>query len=240
MINLLAQIDYAASTGRSVWHRASALTKLVLAAATIAAAITAPRLDALLAVHLFAWALALTSGLAPRLLLTAAAYPLMFSLLVAAGRWDGTWTTPLMLLMRPVGAGLVSVWLLGTTPYPDVFAPISRVLPRRAGDGLFLTYRALFALLTRTDQVWRALRLRGGLAVPARRRLAHAGDGLGLLVVYSAERSRRLYETMRLRGHTGRVCGCRHWAEVGPRDLVVLGAFAVLVAITTFGWWRAQ
>ena len=50
------------------------------------------------------------------------------------------------LRLRPVIASLVALWLVGTTPYPDLFAPLSRVLPRALGDGLFLTYRAVFAL----------------------------------------------------------------------------------------------
>src|SRR5207249_3176794 len=105
-------------------------------------------------------------------------------------------------------------------------APLSRVLPRGAGDGLFLTYRALFALLARSERLWRAFRLRGGLTGPARRRLMLAGEGLGTLVVHGFERSQRLYATMLLRGHSGRVCGCRHYAEWSPADLWVVLAGA--------------
>lgn len=236
MISLLAQLDYRASAGRTVWHRSGAVTKLGLAAATLAAAIGAPGLVTLAAVHAFAWLLAASSGLPLRLLAGAAAYPVAFSLLVVIGRWDGTWQTPLLIALRPVTASLVAAWLVGTTPYPDVFAPISRVLPRQAGDGLFLTYRALFALLARADRLWNALRLRGGLVGPARRRFAHAGEGLGVLVIHGFERSRRLYETMLLRGHSGRVCGCRHWAEVGRADLAVLAAALALAAIVAATW----
>lgn len=239
MISLLAQLDYRASAGRTVWHRAGAGSKLGLAAATLAAAIAAPGLVTLGAVHAFAWLLAASSGLPLRLVAAAAAYPVAFSLLVVIGRWDGTWQTPLLIALRPVTASLVAAWLVGTTPYPDVFAPISRVLPRQAGDGLFLTYRALFALLARADRLWNALRLRGGMVGPARRRFAHAGEGLGVLVIHGFERSRRLYETMLLRGHSGRVCGCRHWAEVGRADLAVLAAALALGAIA-FGTWRLR
>ena len=87
----------------------------------------------------------------------------------ALASWgDGSWETPLRLVLRPLTASLAAVWLVGTTPYPDLFAPLSRVLPRATGDGLFLTYRALFALLARAERLWRALRLRGGLSGASR------------------------------------------------------------------------
>jgi len=236
VIGVLSQIDYRASAGRTPWHRAAALSKLVLALALVACAIAAPGLHMLLAMHAVAWLLVLTCGLPPALLVAAAGYPLVFSVLFVIGRWDGTWATPAMLLLRPITASLTAAWLTGTTPYPDLFAPISRLLPRRTGDSLFLTYRAVWALLDRADRMWRALRLRGGLAGPARRRLAVAGEGLGLMVVHGFERSRRLYATMLLRGHSGRVCGCRHWAEPSSADLLVAVTAVVVAGLGWFAW----
>jgi energy-coupling factor transporter transmembrane protein EcfT len=110
------------------------------------------------------------------------------------------------------------------------------VLPRSAGDGLFLTYRALFALLARSERLWRALRLRGGLSGPTRRRLALAGGGLGTLVVHGFERSQRLYSAMLLRGHSGRICGCRHYAEWSRADLWVALAATVLAGLGVWLW----
>ncbi len=236
MIGTLAQIDYLASTGRTPWHRASALGKLLLALAILIVAVFAPGLRLLLAVHALTWILALTSRLPWRLVAAAAGYPLLFSALFIFSQWDGTWQTPVRLGLRPLTSSLAAVWLVGTTPYPDLFAPLSRVLPRSTGDSLFLTYRALFALLARSDRLWRALRLRGGLVGPARRRLSLAGGGLGTLVVHGFERSQRLYSAMLLRGHSGRICGCRHYAEWSLADLWVALAAAVLAALGVWLW----
>jgi cobalt/nickel transport system permease protein len=233
VIHLLAEIDWRASAGRTPWHRASAIAKLALALVVLGVAVLAPDPRVLLVAHVTAWLLVVTSGLPWRLVLSAASYPILFSALFVVARWDGTWLTPLVLLARPLTAGLLATWLVGTTPYPDLFAPIARVLPRPAGDSLFLTYRALFALLQRADRLWRALRLRGGFTGPMRRRLAHTGEGLGVLVIHSFERSRRIYETMHLRGHSGRVCGCRHWTEVTAADGLVL-ALAIAFAGACF------
>ena len=236
MIGPLAQIDYLASTGLTPWHRATALGKLLLVAGILGLALFAPSLPLLVAVHATVWALVLTARVPVRLVAAAAGYPLLFAVLFVVGRWDATWQTPLRLLLRPLTASLGAVWLVGTTPYPDLFAPLSRVLPRSAGDGLFLTYRALFALLARSERLWRALRIRGGLSVPARRQLALAGEGLGTLVVHGFERSQRLYSAMLLRGHSGRICGCRHYAEWSRADLWVALAAIVLGAATFWLW----
>jgi cobalt/nickel transport system permease protein len=236
MIGTLARIDHLASAGTTPWHRASALGKVVLVAGVLAVSVLAPSLRLLAVVHAMVWVLVLTARLPGRLVAAAAGYPLLFAALFVASRWDGTWQTPLHLALRPLTASLAAVWLVGTTPYPDLFAPLSRVLPRSAGDGLFLTYRALFALLARGERLWRALRLRGGLSGPARRRLALAGEGLGTLVVHGFERSQRLYSTMLLRGHSGRICGCRHYAEWSRADLWVALAAVVLAATCVRLW----
>jgi energy-coupling factor transporter transmembrane protein EcfT len=238
MIQVLSRIDLYANAGRTPWHRASAIAKLILAAALVLLAVFAPGLRLLVALHALAWVLALSSRLPAPLVIGAAGYPLAFSLLFVVARWDGTWATPALLLLRPLTASLAAVWLVGTTPYPDLFAPLSRLLPRAIADGLFLTYRALFELIARLERLLRALRLRGGGEGPARRRLTVAGEGLGTLVLYGFERGQRLSATMALRGHSGRICGCRHWAKTSASDALVAAAGAVAAAAAIVLWRR--
>lgn len=236
MILTLARMDQLANSGRSPWHRAAALSKLLLTSGLVLLAVFAPSLQLLEALFVVALLLALSGRLPGRLLLLAAGYPALFAALFIAARWDGTLATPLRVLLRPLTSSLAVVWLMGTTPYPDVFAPISLVLPRGAGDGLFLTYRALFELLDRLERLWRALQLRGGTAGPARRRFALAGEGLGTLVLYGFERGQRFYATMQLRGHSGRICGCRHYADWSGWDVLVALAGAVVLAASILLW----
>jgi energy-coupling factor transporter transmembrane protein EcfT len=236
VINSLVQIDYLASAGNTPWHRASALAKLLLAGGIVLLAVFSPSLALLVALYALAWALALTGRLPWRLVVVAAGYPIAFSLLFVVARWDGTLATPLRLVLRPLTASLAAVWLVGTTPYPDLFAPISRALPRNVADGLFLTYRALFDLIARVERMWRSMRLRGGASGPPRRRITLAGEGLATLVLYGFERSQRLYATMLIRGHNGRICGCRHYAESSRADLFVVGAGVVVAAFSLLLW----
>ena len=238
MINTLAQIDRLASGGRTPWHAASALSKMLLAAGLVLLAVFAPSLWLLAALYAAVWTLALGARLPWRLTLAASVYPVAFTLLFVLARWDGTVETPARLLLRPLIASLTAMWLVGTTPYPNLFTPLSRVLPRSVGDGLFLTYRALFGLMERTGGLWRALRLRGGASGPARRRLTLAGEGFATMVLYGFERSQRLYAAMLLRGHSGRICGCRHWVEGSRADLLVAAA-GLAVAAAALLLWRA-
>lgn len=238
MINTLAQVDLVASSGRSPWHRASAISKLVLAALGLALALAAPTLPLQAALYAAAVTLLATSSLPARVAFAAATYPLLFVALFVALRWDGTLDTAARLALRPLTATAFTVWLVATTPYPDLFAPLSRVLPRPLADGLFLTYRALFAFVARSERLFRALRLRGGDRLPPRRRLTVAGEGIGTLLLHGFERSERLHAAMRLRGHDGRICGCRHWAEWTAADLAV-GAAAGGLAGVAAGLWGA-
>ena len=209
-----------------------------MAAALIGVGIASPSLLLLVSLHVVAWGLVLTSRLPLRIAVLAAAYPLLFLALFLISRWDGTAATPLFLALRPLTASLTVAWLIGTTPYPDLFAPLSRVLPRQTGDGLFLTYRALFALVTRSERLGQALRLRGGFSGSPRRRLALAGEAMGTLAVHGFDRSQNLYAAMLLRGHSGRICGCRHFAHRSAADLLSLLVIAGVAAASIF-FWRA-
>ena len=234
MINTFAQVDYLASAGHSVWHRASAIAKLVTAALVVALAVFAPHAPTLVALLATALALVLTARLPLRLVVAAATAPLAFAMVFVLASWHGDLAAALVLAMRPVVASLAALWLVGTTPYPDLFAPISRTLPRSIGDSLFLTYRAVFALLDRVERLWRALRLRGVLEGPMRRRASRMGEAVGTVVLYGFERSQRLYQVMHLRGHSGRICGCRHWLEVRLEDA---WALAVMLWIAAAAIW---
>jgi energy-coupling factor transporter transmembrane protein EcfT len=230
-VNLdLALVDFWASSGRSVWHRTSAIAKLFLLATVVGASISSSSLAFLSGLYAFAALLVVTARLPLLPSLALSAYPTLFSLLFVASRWDGTWTTPLVFFLRALTGGLVAVWLVGSTPYPDLFAPVSRVVPRLVGDALFLSYRAFFTLVRKLVHLAVALRLRGGVGRGGTMRtLANVGQGLGTLVLFSAERSRRVYAVMALRGHSGRVCGCRHWAATSRVDWLPLALGTVVV-----------
>ena len=238
MTNTFAQIDHLASAGRSVWHRSSAFAKLLLTAWYVGLAVATPSWGVLLALLATSLALCVSARVPGRLILAAASTPLLFSLIFVFAHLSTEWTAPLVLITRPMVASVTAVWLVSTTPYPDLFAPLSRVLPRGVGDSLFLTYRAVFALLARVERLWSALRLRGAMHRPVRQRFGLLGEAVGTVVLSGFDRSQRLYQAMQLRGHSGRICGCRHYLEFTREDFWVLVAgLWALVAMGAVGHW---
>lgn len=241
MINTFAQIDYLASTGRSPWHRASALAKLLLTALYVTLAVVTRSWGVTAGLLLTTIVLCATAQVPRRLAFAAAMTPLLFAFIFVLAHFRTDWDEPLVLFSRPMVASLTAVWLVSTTPYPDLFAPLSRILPRRVGDSLFLTYRAVFALLTRVERMWTALRLRGAMSRPVRQRFAVMGEAVGTVVLSGFDRSQRLYQAMQLRGHSGRICGCRHYLEFTRDDFWVFLAMGWAVALElVLGHLRAQ
>lgn len=231
MINTFAQIDYLASAGRTPWHRASAVAKLALALALVAVAVFSPSWLVLALTLGTALALCATARMPSGLVAAAASAPVLFAFVFVVAHFRGDLPEVLQLGMRPIVASLAALWLVGTTPYPDLFAPLSRLMPRALGDSLFLTYRAVFALLARVERLWRALFLRGALTGPVTRRAHMVGEAAGSVVLSGFDRSQRLYQVMTLRGHSGRICGCRHWLDLGRADAWVLAGLLWLAAV---------
>jgi cobalt/nickel transport system permease protein len=231
VINTFAQIDYLASAGRTAWHRASALSKLVLALAIVGVAVFSPSWLVLAITLATVLALCGTARLPLGLVAAAASTPVLFAFIFVVAKFRGDVREVAVLGLRPIIAGLAALWLVGTTPYPDLFAPLSRVLPRVLGDSLFLTYRAVFALLARVERLSKALFLRGAMSGPLRRRASMMGEAVGTVVLSGFDRSQRLYQAMLLRGHSGRVCGCRHWLELGRADVWVSVCLAWIVVV---------
>lgn len=233
MINTFSQIDYIASSGNSLWHRASAFAKLLLTLLFVGIAVGTPSWGVVVGLLLTALLMCATARVPVRLVFAAATTPLLFSLIFVSAHFRTDWDEPLILLARPMVASLTAVWLVSTTPYPDLFAPLSRLLPRAVGDTLFLTYRAVFALMDRVELMWKALRLRGAMARPVRERFSVMGEAVGTVVLSGFDRSHRLYQAMQLRGHSGRICGCRHYLDFTREDfwLLVVGVWAVVLAV---------
>lgn len=239
MVNTFAQIDHLACSGRTPWHRASALGKLLLALLLVMLAVFVGDWRVLAALLATVVALVVSARVPWRLLLAAMTTPLLFAALFLLAHWGATVTTIAALAMRPVIASVTALWLVGTTPYPDLFAPLSRVLPRVVGDSLFLTYRAVFALLARIERLSRAMFLRGALTGALPQRASRMGEAVGTVVLSGFDRSQRLYQAMLLRGHSGRICGCRHYLEFTREDLLVLvlGLWAIALTVFFSGRW---
>jgi cobalt/nickel transport system permease protein len=228
-------VDLSATTGVSPLHRAAPAVKLIAFALVVAAVVVQRNL--LLVCGVLAVLVAVAAGCRLRLraVLGLAAYPGLFALVFAFAAAPDP-VTGALFVAKAVAAALVAVILMFTTPYPQVFAPLQRVVPEVVGDAMLMTYRSLFLLAEKFDNLLRAVRLRSGLAAGHPVRAARAAtSALGALVLYSFDLSQREYDVLRLRGYDGHLRVTVPPSRSRATDAaLLLGAGAVLATAAVF------
>jgi len=223
-------IDLSATTGASSLHRASPITKLLAFALVLAAVVVQQNLFVVLACLLLLAAVAVGTRLPLRQVFELAAYPGVFAVVFALAAAPDAFTGALF-VVRAVAASLGAILLVFVTPYPQLFAPMQRVLPEVVGDALLMTYRSLFLLADKFERLRIAIRLRSGLTRghPVRAARATAG-ALGSLVLYAFDLSQREYDVMRLRGYEGRLRVTLPRAASRRFDTALLASAAAVLA----------
>ena len=200
----IGTVDLWATHYRSWLHSATLAAKVVLVVAVLVTVMLADHVLLLVATYAFVLALLLTTPLPVVTLSATSLYTVLFVAVFAVSRWDGTWLTLLTIVAKAPTMALVILLLVTTTPYPRIFALISRFLPALVAESLLMAYRAIFVLLELTRRLLLTLRLRGGLGGGSPwQRVKNLSIGLGLVLVHSMDYLQRLYMVMRLRGYAG-------------------------------------
>lgn len=235
----IGAVDRSATSDLGWLHRVSPVAKLVALALVIAAVVVTWNLFLALGLLLFLAATAVTARLDLKLTFSLAAYPAVFAVIFAlASAPDALYGS--VIVLKAVAAGLSAVIVILTTPYPQVFAPVQRIVPGIVGDALLMTYRSFFLLLDKFGNLLRAVRLRAGLRgthpVLAARSVTQA---LGGLLLYSVDLAEREYDVMRLRGYSGRLRVGALKSRSRAGDAAVISAAALGLAISIvwrLGW----
>jgi cobalt/nickel transport system permease protein len=231
----VARIDHWAANGSSLLHRASVPAKLLFLLAVVSAAVAAREPLPLAAGYLLLIVLAAAGGLPWFTIALLSLYAAVFAVLYAVSLHGGTWVFALVLLKAITPAYAVGVVIV-TTPYPRIFAVLSRVLPEVVAAGLFMTYRTFFILLDMMDNFSTAIRLRGGLT-PGNivRNGGNIARGIAALLVRAVERASRLYAVMAVRGYNGSMADSTvgGW---GRHDVLPVAVGTAVLALTVL--WR--
>jgi cobalt/nickel transport system permease protein len=223
-------IDLSATAGDSRLHRASPVTKLIAFGLVLAAVVVQQNLFVVLACLLLLAALAAGMRLPLRHVLGLAVYPGLFAVVFALAAAPDLLTGALF-VVRAMAAALAAIVLVFVTPYPQIFAPLQRVLPEVVGDALLMTYRSLFLLAEKFERLRIAIRLRSGLTRGHPVRAARAtASALGSLVLYAFDLSQREYDVMRLRGYQGRLRVTLPRAASRSFDVTLLTCAAAILA----------
>ena len=236
----IRSIDRSAIGDLGWLHRVSPVAKMAAFALVLAAVVVTWNALVALALLLALVAAAVSSRVDLRLAFTLAVYPALFALLFALTSAPDALTGATFVL-KAVAAGLAAVTIVLTTPYPQIFAPVQRIVPSIVGDALLMTYRTTFLLLGKFSDLIRAVRLRAGLRGTHPVRMARATTtALGSLLLYGLDLAQRDYDVMRLRGYSGRMrIHLPHThSRLADAALVAAGAGALAVSVAWRIGWR--
>lgn len=232
-------VDESATTGDSPLHRASPIAKLVAFVCVLAAVVLNNNVLVIVGVALVLASAVVAWRLPGRSIAAFAAYPAFFAAVFALAAAPDL-LTGTTLVAKAVTAALAAIVLVFTTPYPQVFAPLQRLVPSIVGDAMLMTYRSLFLLLDRFNELLTAVRLRSGLSAHEPVRAVRATtSALGGLLLYSFDLSQRDYDVMRLRGYEGRLRARLPRSTSPVRDGAIVAAAALLLVVATAFrlWW---
>jgi cobalt/nickel transport system permease protein len=230
----ITRIDYWATSGKSVIHKSSPISKIVATAMVIASVIITRDLGLLACLYLTVLLTARLSMLPVRYIIAISLLPAAFTILYAFSQSSGGWMLPAVIIMKALTAASAMILLISTTPYTEVVNLIGRWMPQVIKDGLFMTYRSFFILLGLMNNFLIALRLRGGLS-PRRvvNNIRNMAAGVGMLFIRAYEKSQMLYDVMSIRGYSGKLSAERGLGKLGLYDLpyLLITAAFLLVAI---------
>lgn len=227
----IAAVDRSATQGDSWLHRAAPGAKLAAFGLLLAAAVVSWNFVLLASLALLIAAAAVSARLNLKLTFGLAAYPALFAAVFAFASAPSA-GTGLVIVLKAVTAALAAVTLTLTTPYPQVFAPVQKVVPGLVGDALLMTYRSFFLLLQRFSDLLTTVKLRsatrsGGL----KRTVRDTSAALGNVVLYSFDLAQRDYDVMRVRGYSGRLRIAPRRRRIGATEIALVAvAFAAATA----------
>ncbi|HHU48856.1 MAG: energy-coupling factor transporter transmembrane component T family protein [Caldicoprobacterales bacterium] len=229
----IAAIDYMANNGDSFLHQARPVTKVFISFLFLVCLIISSQIGKALVLLVIPIILILLSGVNLREVLHLAAYPLVFSLIFALIRMQQSWILGMLVLIKALGAALNMLLLLATTPYTDLFGVFSYVLPGVIVDVFLFTYRSLFILLDKLENMVKSIRLRGGFhPMKLLFNLKNAAGALGVMTIHAFDMSERMYRIYSLRGYKGKIPVTRDWWPLRLVDgLLLLFSLIVLTGV---------
>jgi cobalt/nickel transport system permease protein len=234
----IAAIDHMANNGDSFLHNARPITKVSMALLFLVSLIVTNHIFKALILLAIPIALILLSRVNVREILHLAAYPLVFSILFALIRIQQSWVAGLLVMTKALGAALNMLLLIATTSYTDLFGIFSYVLPGPIIDVFIFTYRSLFILLDKLENMMKSIRLRGGFhPVRILFNLKNTAGALGVMTIHAFDMSERLYRIYSLRGYKGKIPLSREWEPLKPVDGFLL-LFSLIVLTGVFIPWN--
>lgn len=224
-------IDNLAYNIDSVMHRASALSKIIMVVLVITTVIISANPVPLAFALILLILTILVSNLPVARVISLAAYAFFFSLIFALSQVGGGIIGPLVIVLKAVTAAVSLILLITTTPYPQVFAILQRVLPAILVDAMLVTYRSFFIIIGQIDSRLSVMRIRGGYSpLSIVKNLGSTGRIVGHGVIHAWELSEAMQDAMFVRGYKGKLPLAFSWSYISGYDIFPLLVGSVILA----------
>jgi len=235
-------IDHYANNLNSPMHKASTLSRLMSAIVVLGITIFTNSALALVAEFLIILTFIAAAKLPISRLLSWALYPAFFASLFALSQIPYSLVLPIITIFKAINAALVMLFLISTTPYPELFSILS-IPSKTLGNIAFLTYRFFFLFIDQTGERFTVMKARGGLAGSWKTKITNLAHFIGMLFITSFETSESMYAAMKTRGYSGSISHHKKLRQkFGKQDLMpvafVLCILAIMVVSTFFKAWR--
>ncbi len=234
-------IDHYANNLSSPMHKASTLSKLVSAMLALGITIFADSALSLITGFFVILMFIAIAKLPIHRLINWALYPAFFASLFALSQLPYSLVLPVVTLFKAINAALIMLFLISTTPYPELFSILS-IPSKTLGNTAFLTYRFFFLFMDQTAKRFTIMKARGGLIGSWKTKIANLAKFIGMLFVTSFETSENMYAAMKTRGYSGRISyHGKLWKKFSKQDLLpvvfVLCIFATVAVPMFFKAW---
>ncbi|HDP70391.1 MAG TPA: hypothetical protein ENN38_06250 [Actinobacteria bacterium] len=225
-------IDSLASSGKSFFHKASAISKMFFSASVIFAIMLSknPVFLGILLLFLLLFLKLLRQPVFKIFAMTF--YVAVFAIIYALSQISGPPVWPFMIVLKAITAALSILTLLTTTNYFEVFAVFGKFLPKLIADGLFMTYRSFFILLKVLNNLITAVKVKGGFS-PCKifSNLRNMGGVLGTLFIHAMDSSTRNSEILTIRGYRGGLARYRGLRKLSKYDFIPFLLGGVIFAV---------
>ncbi|MDR5658631.1 energy-coupling factor transporter transmembrane component T [Serpentinicella sp. ANB-PHB4] len=202
----LADIDHLSVNGNSILHRCKVISKLILVLSFLTSFLITSDLTTLLGLIIIQVLFFVVGKIPIKKVIHLAIYPVFFSLLFALIMGRNEWTIAFVIILRALGAALTMLMLITTTPYVDLFATLSFVMPSILVDIFLVTYRSFFILIDKVERLLKNMKLRGGYSsLNVFKNLKSIAGTIGVLIIHSFDMSERMYKIYALRGYNGKI-----------------------------------
>ncbi|MDI6716155.1 MAG: energy-coupling factor transporter transmembrane component T [Actinomycetota bacterium] len=225
-------IDNLAYNTDSIMHRASALSKVVMVAFVIAAVVISLDPTVLTIALITLLIMIPLSNLPVHKILIFGGYALFFGLIFALSQTGGGIVASAIIVLKAETAAISLILLITTTPYPQIFAILQKVLPSILVDAMLITYRTFFILIKQVNNRLTAIRVRGGYsALGIRKNLGSIGRIIGHGLIHAWELSESMQNVMFVRGYKGKLPVSFSWRSVGIYDILPLTIGVAIFAL---------